>query len=207
MLHAEGAVTDIHLEGDRLELTVAGGGQPLGLCGSGLAALIAAARLGGLIETSGRILSPDDVETNLRSYLVEKDGAMGICFYRDASGELLLTQEDLRSLQLAKAAVHAGVRVLLEKTGIPVGAVKRVMLAGALGTSLSPDALKRVALLPEPMLDKTSFMANAVLAGLQVYLVGKDRQQRLDGLVAKLQPFPLSGTPAFEKYFLACAGF
>jgi hypothetical protein len=50
-------------------------------------------------------------------------------------------------------------------------------------------------------------MNNAVLAGLQVYLVEKDRQRRLDGLVAKLQPFPLSGTTAFEKYFLTCRGF
>ena len=207
MLHSAGAVTDVRLDGDRLKLTVADGGQPCGLCGSGLVALVAAARRGGLIEASGRILSADEVETNLRRYLVDQDGQSAIRFYRDVSAELLLTQEDLRSLQLAKAAVHAGVCVLLEKTGIPVAAVERVCLTGALGTSLRPDALKRVALLPEPMLDKTSFMANGVLAGLQAYLMEKDRHRRLDDLVATLQPFPLSGTPAFEKHFLDCLGF
>ena len=160
-----------------------------------------------MIEASGRILSADEVETNLRSYLVDQGGTNAICFYRDVSGALLLTQQDLRSLQLAKAAVHAGVCVLLEKTGTPAAAVERVWLTGALGTSFSLDALKRVALLPEPMLDKTSFMANAVLTGLQAYLTAKDRQRRLDDLVATLQPFPLSGTPAFEKHFFDCLGF
>ena len=207
MLHSEGAVTDVRLAGDRLELTVTGGGQPRGLCGSGLVALVAAARRGGLIDASGRILSADEVETNLNRYLVEKDGHSAIRFYRDVSAALLLTQQDLRSLQLAKAAVHAGVRVLLEKTGIPAAEVERVCLTGALGTSLSQDALKRVALLPEPMLDKTSFIASGVLTGLQAYLMEKDRQKRLDDMVATLQPFPLSGTPAFEKHFLDCLGF
>ena len=207
MLHSSGAVTDVRLDNDRLELTVVDGGQPCGMCGSGLVALVAAARQGGLIDASGRILSADEVETNLRRYLVDKDGQSVIRFYRDVSGSLLLTQQDIRSLQLAKAAVHAGVCVLLEKTGTPAADVERVCLTGTLGTSLSLDALKRVALLPEPMLDKTSFMANGVLAGLQVYLLEKDRQKRLDDLVSTLQPFPLSGTPAFEKHFLDCLGF
>ena len=64
MLHSAGAVTDVRLDGDRLKLTVADGGQPCGLCGSGLVALVAAAHRGGLIEASGRILSADEVETN-----------------------------------------------------------------------------------------------------------------------------------------------
>jgi len=207
MIHAEGAVSDVDLGVDRLELTVFGGGQPHGICGSGLASLIAAARMGGLVDESGRILSRDEVETNLGRYLIEKDGAMAVCFYRSVSGELILTQEDLRSLQLAKAAVRGGVCVLLEKTGIPEEDVAQLYLTGTFGTSLSLDALKRVALLPEPMLDKTSFMANGVLAGLQAYLLADDRQKRLESMVAKIQPFPLSGTPAFERHFLSALNF
>ncbi len=80
-------------------------------------------------------------------------------------------------------------------------------MTGALGTALSVEVLKRVALLPEPMLDKTSFVANGVLAGLQAYLTAADGRQRLDALMATLQPFPLSGTPAFERCFLAALEF
>jgi uncharacterized 2Fe-2S/4Fe-4S cluster protein (DUF4445 family) len=203
MIKADGAVVDVRLVGDRLQLVVAGGGEARGLCGSGLAALIAAARRGGLIDITGRILSVDEVETNLGHYLIEQGGSWAICFQRSVAGELLLTQADLRSFQLAKGAVHAGVKVLLERCGFSPENVPQVLVTGALGTALSTDILKMVALLPEPMLDKTSFVANGVLAGLQSYLIDADGQQRLAALMARIQSFPLSGTPAFERHFLA----
>jgi hypothetical protein len=59
-----------------------------------------------------------------------------------------------------------------------------------------------VALLPEAMLDKTSFITNGVLAGLQVYLVDSDGERKLNSLMTTVQPFPLSGTPTFERLFL-----
>ena len=201
MIVADGAVTDVRLVDDRLQLTVAGKGSPRGLCGSGLAALVAAARQGGLIDTTGRILAVAEVETNLDRYLVEQDGSWSICFHRDASGELLLTQDDVRNFQLAKGAVRAGIDVLLERAGFSLEGVSQVLVTGALGTALPVEVLKRVALLPEAMLDKTSFIANGVLAGLQAYLTATDGQQRLADLMNTIQPFPLSGTPAFEKHF------
>jgi len=207
MIMADGAVTDIQLNGDRLQLTVAGGGPPRGLCGSGLAALVAAARQGGLIDVTGRILSADEIETNLGHYLIEKDGSWAIRFHRSASSELLLTQEDLRNFQLAKGAVQSGAQVLLERGGFTPESLSQVLVTGALGTALPAEVLKRVALLPEAMLDKTSFIANGVLAGLQTYLADVDGQRRLAELTSKIQPFPLSGTPAFERLFLAALEF
>jgi uncharacterized 2Fe-2S/4Fe-4S cluster protein (DUF4445 family) len=203
MIMTDGAVTEVHLDGDRLVLVVAGGGQPKGLCGSGLAALVAVLRQGGLIDATGRILSPDEVETNLSRYLVERDGSWAIRFHRTAASELLLTQQDLRNFQLAKGAVRAGTQVLLERCCFNPEEISQVLVTGALGTALPIEVLKRVALLPEPMLDKTSFIANGVLAGLQAYLTEADSQQRLTSLMATMQTFPLSGTPAFERLFLA----
>jgi uncharacterized 2Fe-2S/4Fe-4S cluster protein (DUF4445 family) len=207
MIMSDGAVTDVRLVDDRLQLTVSGNGPPRGLCGSGLAALVAAARQGALIDTTGRILAADEVETNLGRYLVERDGGWAIRFHHDAQGELLLTQEDLRNFQLAKGAVRAGTEVLLEKGGFAAEDVSQVLVTGALGTALPTEILKRVALLPEAMLDKTSFIANGVLAGLQEYLIAKDGQQHLADLINLMQPFPLSGTPVFERRFLAALEF
>jgi uncharacterized 2Fe-2S/4Fe-4S cluster protein (DUF4445 family) len=202
MILADGAVTDVLLKNDRFQLTVAGNGRPGGLCGSGLAALVAVLRQGGLIDSTGRIRSVGEVETNLNQYLVEQDGEWAIRFYHDAQGELLLTQGDLRNFQLAKGAVRAGTQVLLERGGFAPEEVSQVMVTGALGTALPVEVLKMVALLPEPMLDKTSFIANGVLAGLQAYLVDIDGERRLSSLMETLQPFPLSGTPTFERLFL-----
>jgi uncharacterized 2Fe-2S/4Fe-4S cluster protein (DUF4445 family) len=207
MVMETGAVTNVVLTDDRFVLTVMGGGAPRGLCGSGLAALVAVGREGGLIDATGRILSPDKVSSNLARYLIECQRGMAIRFYRDASTELCLTQEDLRCFQLAKGALRAGVEVLLSQAGITPKDLSQVLVTGALGTALSDEVLKKVALLPEPMLDKTSFIANGVLAGLQAYLSAADGQQRLTELTNKIQPFPLSGTPTFERLFLAALEF
>jgi uncharacterized 2Fe-2S/4Fe-4S cluster protein (DUF4445 family) len=207
MIMADGAVTNVRLVDDRLQLTVVGKGPPRGLCGSGLAALVAAARQGGLIDTTGRIFAADEVETNLGRYLVARDGTWSICFHRDAGGELLLTQDDVRNFQLAKGAVRAGIDVLLERAGFLPEGVSQVLVTGALGTALPLEVLKNVALLPEAMLDKTSFIANGVLAGLQAYLSAADGEKQLAALMTRVQPFPLSGTPLFEQYFMASLEF
>jgi uncharacterized 2Fe-2S/4Fe-4S cluster protein (DUF4445 family) len=204
---APGAVTDVCLAGDRLLLTVAGGGRPLGLCGSGLLALIAAARQGGLIEAGGRIVTPDEVGSNLARYLVADGEGWAIGFHRDARGELRLTQDDVRQLQLAKGAVRAGVEVLLDRAGLTVGDVDAMLITGAFGAALPAAAVRGIAMLPEGMIDKLFFVPNGVLDGLAAFLADPDGAARLTKLLATIRPLPLSGTPAFEKRFLAALEF
>ena len=207
MVYAAGAVSEVQLRDDHLKLSVVGGGEPRGVCASGLVSLVAAALEGGLIDASGRIVAPAEVPTNLRRYLVKHGSAWNIRFHRSAHGDLLLSQQDVRCLQLAKGAIHAGVAVLCEKTGLQPESICQVVLTGALGTGLSVAPLKRVAFLPEPMLDKTSLVANRVLAGLKAYLVSPDGQNQLEDLVKSIRIFPLSGTPAFETRFLSALSF
>lgn len=204
---APGAVTDVDLSGDRLVLTVHGGGRPLGLCGSGLLALVAAARRGGLIDAGGRIVAPDEVGTNLSRYLAATGDGWKIVFHRDARGELRLTQQDVRQLQLAKGAVRAGVEVLLDRAGLAEGDVETVLITGAFGSALPVAPLKGIAMLPEGMVDKSFSVANGVLDGLAAFLADPNGFERLQSLLATIKPLPLSGTPAFEKRFLAALEF
>ena len=204
---APGAVTDVQLSDDHLLLTVAGGGRPLGLCGSGLLALIAAARQGGLIDAGGRIVPPAEITTNLARYLVADGAGWALCFHRDARGELRLAQEDVRQLQLAKGAVRAGIEVLLDHARMGADAVQRVFVTGAFGAALPLAAVKGIALLPEAMVDKLFFMANGVLDGLENFLGDPQGAVRLQALQATIKPLPLSGSPAFEQRFLAALEF
>ncbi len=199
-----GAVVDVRLLDDRLKLQVSGGGQPKGVCGSGLAALIGALVEGGLVDAGGRILSPDEVDSNLSRYL---DDEGNICFYRDAKTDLRLTQSDLRNFQLAKGALRAGVEVLLERAGFNENEISAVFISGALGTALPVETLKKVALLSAGMVDKTFFVPSGVLAGLTRYLIIPDGAERLQNLMSTIQPFPLSGTPVFEERFLTALDF
>lgn len=194
-----GAVVDVQLIDDRLQLQVLAGGRPRGLCGSGLAGLIGVLVEGGLIDAGGRIRDPDEVDSNLSRYL---DGRGNLCFYRDAAGALCLAQADVRNFQLAKGALRAGLEVLLERAGLDEQSLRALFITGAFGTALSAASLKKVALLPAGMVDKTLFVPNGVLTGLTRYLTSSDGVERLRSLMTEIRSFPLSGTPAFEKRFL-----
>jgi uncharacterized 2Fe-2S/4Fe-4S cluster protein (DUF4445 family) len=197
-----GAVEGVDIEGDRLRLRVIGGGTPRGVCGSGLAAAVAAALDGGLIDPRGTILDPAAVPTNLSRHLAETPAGRALRLYRDAAVDLLLTQEDVRRFQLAKGAVRAGVDCLLQRAGVAAGDLRQVVVTGAFGLSLPPAVLKRIAMLPAPMVDKVLFIPGGALAGVCRFLRDPDGAEQVQALAAVLRPYPLSGTPAFEAAFL-----
>ncbi|MEZ4600124.1 MAG: ASKHA domain-containing protein [Syntrophotaleaceae bacterium] len=207
MIAQRGAVTGVALNGDSLRLTVLGGGPPQGLCGSGLAEAVAAALEGGLIDRHGTIADPLQVSTNLSRHIVEGRQGRVLRLYRDAAVDLHLTQQDIRSFQLAKGAVRAGIECLLARSGLAAAAVDQVIMTGAFGFSLAPEVLKRVAILPENMVDKVLFVEAGVLAGCSRFLLDPVGEERVRALADSLRPYPLSGTPGFEQAFLHALDF
>ncbi len=202
MAVAPGAVTGVELRGDSLHLQVLGGGPPRGLAGSGLVEAVAAALEGGLIDAAGTIVEPLTVPTNLARCIVTTPAGRALRLHRDAKGELLLLQGDIRQFQLAKGAMRAGVECLLQRAGFEAAAIREVLVTGAFGFSLSAAALKRVAMLPEVMLDKMRFIPGGALAGVSRFMLDPDGAAAVNALAARLKPLPISGTPAFEKAFL-----
>ena len=204
---AAGAVTGVRLEGEALRLQVFGGGAPRGLAGSGLVETVAAALEAGLIDASGRIVEPAEVATNLVRHIAETPSGRALRLYRDAACDLLLTQQDIRSLQLAKGAVRAGVECLLQRAGLDVGRLGEVVVTGAFGFSLMPAVLKRVAMLPANMIEKVRFVPGGALQGVSRLLVDPAGPAWVQTLADSLKVYPLSGTPAFEKVFLRSLDF
>ncbi|BCR03924.1 hypothetical protein DESUT3_09930 [Desulfuromonas versatilis] len=202
-----GAVEQVRLDGDRLRLGVIGGGAPRGLCGSGLVEAVAAALEGGLMDPRGTLRDPGEVASHLSRYLVESPEGNALRLYRDASVELRLTQEDVRNFQLAKGAVQAGALCLLRRAGVAPEDLAAVVVTGAFGFSLASAALKRVAMLPETMVDKVRFVPGGALAGVCRLLADPEGPARAQALADRLKPYPLSGTPAFEQAFLAALDF
>jgi len=202
-----GAICRVGLEDDRLAWQTCDGGRPVGLCGSGLIELIAVARRGGLIDTHGTMVDADEVETNLMRYLVTVEGQVALQLYRDAQHRVLVTQEDIRHFQLAKAAVHAGAECLLARAQMAVSELNAVVVTGALGFSLAVDCLRTVGLLPAAMIDKVVFEQGGVLNGLARYLCRERDDDDVEALARRLRPYPLSGTPHFERAFVAAMDF
>ncbi len=207
MRYAHGAVSDARIVKERFALTVAGGGVPQGICGSGLFAALSAALQAGLITADGRVRAADEVDSSLSRYLVADDEANALQLYRDARTCLRISQADLRAFQLAKGAVLAGVTCLLQRAGLAAGQLESVRIAGALGGALPVAALKGVAILPEIVLDRCRFLPGGVLDGLLVQMQARSGGKLAEELAASIKVYPLSGTPAFEKAFLASLDF
>jgi uncharacterized 2Fe-2S/4Fe-4S cluster protein (DUF4445 family) len=201
-----GAVYGAQIEGEMLRLQVIGDGRPQGICGSGLLAVVAAALEGGLIDHSGRIVAPAEVPTNLARYIVDTSDGRLLRLYRDATIELLLSQDDIRQFQLAKGAVHAAVLCLLQRSGLAAEEIAEAVITGALGFAMAPEVLKKVALLPPAMVDKAHFLPGGALAGIGRFLREKDAAI-VRQFSAALKPFPLSGTPRFEEAFIDSINF
>lgn len=210
MVASVGAVTGVSLEDDRIVLEVRGGGLPRGLCGSGFTEAMSVMLAAGLIDTGGTIVDVDDVATNLSRYLSHNDQGRTICLYRDAKTRLELTQDDIRQFQLAKGAVYAGAECLLARAGITSDELAAAVVTGALGFSIGRNVLSAVGMLPEGLIEKVTFYDGGVIAGLSRYVLnahGADVDAEVQALTDSLRPYPLSGTPQFEKAFVAALNF
>ncbi|MDX9709276.1 MAG: ASKHA domain-containing protein [Trichloromonas sp.] len=207
MAATPGAIRGVRIAGDALRLLTVSDRPPLGICGSGLVEAVAAALEGGLMDRHGTLVAPERVATNLARYVIPDGAGHALRLYRDAARELRLTQPDIRAFQLAKGAVRAGIDCLLGRAGVAAEQAGAVLLTGSFGLSLAPEALKKVAMLPENMVDRVRFVPAGALLGTVRYLLEPGAATRLESLVKNLTPYPLSGTPAFETAFLHAIDF
>lgn len=202
MAALRGAISDLSLDDDRLQTSVLGGGRPLGICGSAVIRLVAALRRKGIIDRSGRLLTPTEVSSNLATRLMERAGELVFVLHRDAQGQVALTQGDIRQLQLAKGAVRAGLDVLLERARIHCDALQDLILTGSFGAVLEPQDLKTVGIFSEEMVEKCRFVSEGALAGVERFVLHPEGVPAVESLAARCRVVPLSGTPLFEQKFL-----
>lgn len=197
-----GAISRIDWQGERLTLSVLGGGMPRGICGSAALDLVAELVHCGAVDRTGRLLPAAEISSSLATRIGELHGEAFLTLYRDAATHLRLTQSDIRQLQLAKAALRAAVEVLLERSRIRCDAVRTVLLTGSFGAVLQPATLKTVGILNEEMVHTCRFFEEGALVGVERLLAASDGIAAVEALAAGIRVLPLSGTPLFERKFL-----
>jgi uncharacterized 2Fe-2S/4Fe-4S cluster protein (DUF4445 family) len=202
-----GAISDLRLDGERLTLTTIGNERPCGICGSGVIAAVAELLREGVIDHTGRLRTPAEIPSNLANRIVERDGEAAFVLYRDAKGEVYLSQQDIRQVQLAKAAIRAGIEVLCARAGLSSDSVRETVLTGSFGATLVPERLKNIGIFPEKMIEVCSFVREGALAGVERALCAPRGAAAVERLARATRVIPLSGTPAFEKYFLEQMNF
>jgi uncharacterized 2Fe-2S/4Fe-4S cluster protein (DUF4445 family) len=213
MRGAVGAIDRVWLEDGALRWHVIGDGPPQGICGSGLIDAVAMALDAGLLDWTGLIQlearetlpPPLRTRVELRGeerllILVPRGEAAG-------GGEIALSQEDIRQVQLAKGAIASGIRVLQRVLGIADEALAELMLAGGFGNYLSIRSAVRIGLIPALPLERIRYVGNAAALGAQLALLSEPERARAEGLARTIEHVPLATHPDFQELFVECMNF
>jgi uncharacterized 2Fe-2S/4Fe-4S cluster protein (DUF4445 family) len=213
MRAAHGAIDRVRIERD-VQYHVIGDGPPLGLCGSGLLDAIAGMLDAGLVDASGR-LHPDPparVPDNLRRRVTElPDGLPAVILVQGgetaAGKDILLTQADVRQVQLAKGAIRSGIAMLQRLCDAPNARIAELMLAGGFGNYLNIRSAIRIGLVPGLPQDRVSYVGNAAALGAQMALVSEAERRRADDLARRIRHVSLATHPDFQDVFLEAVKF
>jgi len=194
----EGAVSKAEVRDNALSISVIGDAKAIGICGSGLVDLAAAALEIGAIDETGRMVEEDEAE-GLAAELLSEDND-GMCM-KVADG-VYLTESDIRQLQLAKSAVMAGIEVLADTYGVSMQDVKKLYLAGGFGNYIDRSSAAKIGLLPDVLAQTAESLGNAAGMGAIKALLDKNAASEMSEILAKTQYIELSGNAAFNDAYI-----
>lgn len=215
MRAAAGAIEGVRIH-ENVELDIIGNERPQGICGSGLIDAVAEMVRMGIIDSSGSFqLKSDNLEklpfgVKERVRINNEGGAEFVLVWAsDCSiGEdIVITQKDIRKLQLAKGAIAVGIKILLKELGVKVKDIERVFLAGAFGNYIKKESALMLGLLPPVEPEKISAIGNAAGEGAKMALLSPDERFRAKVLARKTRHVELSVHKDFQEEFLKSFSF
>lgn len=167
-----------------------------GVCGSGIIEVVAEMFLAGIIDQDG-VIGLVDGKDNSRVVL---DGRTYSYVLHDGDKNLRITQTDIRAIQLAKAALHAGIRLLLDHMGIDK--VDKIGLAGAFGSHIDVKYAMILGLIPDCQLDKVGSVGNAAGTGARIALLNFPSRIEIGEILPKVEKIETALEPKFQEYFI-----
>ncbi|MEI6564488.1 MAG: ASKHA domain-containing protein [bacterium] len=208
MRATSGAIEKVIFDGE-VRLNVIGNTKPSGICGSGLIDVAAEMLRVGILDFTGRILPPDEcppaLPPALRERLVEDNGGTHFLLasaHETATGApLLLYQRDIRELQLANAAIRAGINILLKNAGLQPADLGVILLAGGFGNFIRRNHARRIGMLPPIPCSKIRFVGNTASFGAKRALLSLHEKRYAAELIGKVRHVDLSLDPEFQLEF------
>lgn len=174
-----GAIDHVTLDGDRLSAHVIGEASPRGICGSGIVDALACLMLTEQLDESGLL---DDDPTEI-------------------APPVAVTQKDIRMVQLAKSAIHAGLCTLVDNVSLGWDDIAGLSIAGGFGSYLNLESAARIGLLVPELLDRTIVIGNAALGGASMLLLDRGLRGESEKLARSSETIDLSSNPVFTRYY------
>jgi len=194
-----------------VHLGTIGNTPPGGICGSGLIDLVAELLNHGIVTPEGQLLSTSELPSHLSKALVRRvrmadNGTMEFLVASRSRGQaeepIVLTQRDIREVQLGAGAIRAGISILLKKAGIRPGDIRSVLLAGGFGNFIRRNHAQRIGLLPNDIDHKRIvYVGNASLSGAKWALLSVAARKRVEAIARQTEHIDLSRDPDFQTEF------
>ena len=177
----EGAgISQVFLQGNELGIHVIGEGAAEGICGSGIVDALACLLESGQIDETG--------------YMEEESISI--------APSVAVTQKDVRMVQLAKSAIHAGIRTLLHMADIDCGEVSNLLIAGGFGSYLNVKNAGRIGLIPAGLVPRVRVIGNAALSGAAMLLLNQEYRAACKKYAGDAKEIQLSVNPFFSEEYM-----
>ncbi len=205
-----GAINSVYLVENRLFYTTIGGTKPRGICGSGIFDVAALLISTGAADYTGRILKPEESETAEGRTLLQN--------YREENGEpalllasahetqtgkdVLFTQKDLREVQLAKAAIAAGIDALIHEAGITYDEVNAIYIAGGFGNYIDKHSAVKIGLFPKERLGSIESIGNSAGKGAVLSILSSEVSKDFERIPQISRYIELSSSAYFQNAYI-----
>lgn len=195
MRAGQGAIDRVSVLDGRLQVHVIGEVPAIGICGSGLIDAV-----GSLLAIQGLNLT-GRLQINDKDIFAGQSNGQGVVRLSAEAGEVLLTQADIREVQLAKSAIATAIQILLKNAGVAPDQLDALYLAGAFGQYIRKDMARAIGLLPAVPLQKIHFIGNAAYVGAQLALSSVQERERAEELARSVRYVEVASDPDFQDLF------
>lgn len=206
-----GAIDRVQMTGEEINYHVIGGYEPRGLCGSGLVDAVAGFLKTGVIDITGRFQF-DAVTTwpealKGRVILREEGNAFMIALNQSTREPVLITQQDIRQVQLAKGAIASGIEIIVKEAGLRLEEIGEVYVAGAFGNYLDRHAMCAIGLLPPVLINAITPVGNGAGEGAVLALLSASARREAFDTAGRVRYVELAGRPDFQDIFVEAMTF
>lgn len=198
MVAKEGAITSVRIVDNKINIDYIGSDKensyPVGICGTGVLEALAEFYTSGYMDNTGRLQGKYGSENY-------------VTLYENSSHKIVLTQKDIREIQLAKGAIYAGIMLLLKNSGISINDVDRIYLAGAFGSKADYEKIIKIGLLPKVNINIMQSIGNAALNGASKFLLGDITKEEIEEIAPNCSYIELATDEEFNETFINSLSF
>lgn len=209
MCASAGAITDVKIDDD-VRIKTVYDAEAVGICGSGIISAVSEMIKNGILDCYGRILSKDELrKKGVREVIAEhiiQDGEVNN-FLLSEKGNLVITQKDIREIQLAKAAVFSAINLLMDKIKITEQEIEKVYITGNFGNNLRTENIITIGLIPEVDITNIYYIPDGVINGL-IKLGYDEKIREIESEISQKTIYiSLADSAKFQEEYISAINF